>query len=107
MEDVQARLGALETSVAKIDVRLGAVESAVVKIEVRLGALELAVAEIRAQVASIASVLTSVMPHLATKADINELRSEFCAREALQLKWLIGTLITSVALACTIAKLVR
>jgi peptidoglycan hydrolase CwlO-like protein len=79
----------------------------------RLGALESALSDLKVQVASIASVITSIMPHLATKADINELKadinelkSEFYAREALQLKWLIGTLIASVALACTIAKLV-
>jgi hypothetical protein len=113
MEDVLGRLGAMETSVTAVNVRLGAVESSITEIKVRLGAVELAMAEIKAQVASLASVITSVMPHLATKADINalkaeikELRSEFYAREALQLKWLIGTLIASVALACTIAKLV-
>jgi hypothetical protein len=75
----------------------------------RLSALESAVAEIRVHLASIAAIL----PHLATKADVNELRVEISAvrtavhaREASQLKWLIGTLIASVALACTIAKLV-
>jgi chromosome segregation ATPase len=114
MEDVQGRLRAVETSVAKIDVRLEAVEADVVEIKSRLGAVEVAVAEIKAQLASISSLLSSVLPHLATKADINalkgeisDLRSEFYAREALQLKWLIGTLIASMALACTIAKLVR
>ena len=106
---LDVRLGAVETSVTKLDVRVGAVETSVTKLDARLGAVESAVAEIRALVASIAAVL----PHLATKADVKELRveiaglrSEFYAREALQLKWLIGTLIASVALACTIAKLV-
>ena len=76
----------------------------------RLGAVELAVSDIKAQVASIASVL----PHLATKADVNALRAEISgvrsevhARESSLLKWLIATLIASVALACTIAKLIR
>jgi hypothetical protein len=75
----------------------------------RLGAVESAVTEIKAQVASIAAV----MPHLATKADVNALkaditgvRSEVHARESSLLRWLIGTLIASVALACTIAKLI-
>jgi peptidoglycan hydrolase CwlO-like protein len=78
----------------------------------RLGAVESAVSEIKAQVASIASVIGSVMRHLATKADvnalkadINALRSDVHAREASLLKWLIGTSIASVALACTIARL--
>jgi hypothetical protein len=80
----------------------------------RLGAVESATSDIRAQVAGIASIIASVMPRLATKADvnalkadINALRSEVHARESSLLKWLIGTLIASVALACTIAKLVR
>jgi uncharacterized small protein (DUF1192 family) len=83
----------------------------------RLAALESAVADIKAQLASIASVITSVLPHLATKADVNELkaelkaeigdlRAEVHAREASLLKWLIGTVIASMALACTIARLV-
>lgn len=93
MDDVLGRLGAVETSVTDIKVRLGAVEATV--------------ADIRAQLAGIASVIASAMPHLATKADINALRAEVHARESSHLKWLIGTLIASIALACTIAKLVR
>lgn len=76
----------------------------------RLGAVESAVSEIKAQVASIAAVI----PHLATKADvsalkadISELRVEVHARESLYLRWLLGTLIASMALACTIAKFFR
>lgn len=76
----------------------------------RLGSVESAVSEIKAQVASI----VSVMPLLATKADvsalkadINAVRSEVHAREASLLKWLIGTCIASTALACTIARLLR
>ena len=83
----------------------------------RLAALESAVADIKAQLASIASVITSVLPHLATKADVNALKAELKveigdlsaevhAREASLLKWLIGTVIASMALACTIARLV-
>lgn len=75
----------------------------------RLGVVESSVTDMRAQVASIASVI----PHLATKADvsaikadINGLRAEVHARESSLLKWLIGTLIASVALACTITKLI-
>lgn len=128
----------------------------------RLGTVESALSEIKVQVAGIASMIASVMPHLATKSDISELRAELKAdigelraelkadigglraelkgeigglraelksdigglraelnsdigglraevhgREASLLRWLIGTLIASVALACTIAKLVR
>ena len=79
----------------------------------RLGAVESSVSDIKAQVASIASVIASVMPHLATKADVNALkadigalRSEVHAREFSLLKWLIGTLIAGLALACTITKLI-
>lgn len=73
--------------------------------------------EIKAHLASIASAFASVLPHLATKADLNDVKvelkaeirsvtAEVHAREASLPKWLIGTLIASVALAFTIAKLV-
>lgn len=75
----------------------------------RLGAVETSVSDIKAQVAGMASV----MPHLATKADINALKADVNAvkaevhsMESSLLKWLIGTLIAGVALACTIAKLI-
>lgn len=96
MEGVLGRLGAVETSATDIKARLRGVESTV--------------SDIKAQVAGI----TSVMPHLATKADINALkadinalRSDVHARESSSLKWLIGTLIASMALACTLAGLIR
>lgn len=68
----------------------------------RLGAVETSVSDIRAQVAGMASV----MPHLATKADVNAVKAEVHSMESSLLKWLIGTLIAGVALACTIAKLI-
>ena len=75
----------------------------------RLGAVETSISDIRAQVTGMASA----MPYLATKADINAVKAdvnavkaEVHAMESSLLKWLIGTLIAGVALACTIAKLI-
>jgi hypothetical protein len=62
----------------------------------RLGIVESSVAEIRGDVREIKAVL----PHLATKADLNAL-------ETRQIKWLIGTVITCTALAFSIAKFVN
>jgi hypothetical protein len=65
----------------------------------RLGAVEVGVAEIRAQ-----------LPHLATKADlqavrveIGAVRSDINAMEAKMIRWMIGTLLSGMALAAAIA----
>ena len=58
----------------------------------RLSAVEVGVAEIRAQ-----------LPHLATKADVHALRSDMNAMETRILKWMVGTVISGMALAVTLA----
>lgn len=72
----------------------------------RLGALEVSVNDIRAQV----SALTAVVPHLATKAEVNalrgELRADMHSMESSLIKWIVGTAIASVAVASAIASVV-
>jgi hypothetical protein len=68
----------------------------------RLGLVESSVTDIRAQV----SAITAVTPHLATKADVSSLRADMNSMETSIIKWIIGTTITSAALAFTIAKFV-
>ncbi len=98
----------------------------------RLGVVESSVAEIRVQV----SAIVAVMPHLATKADIGEvrceisslradmqaeigalrtdtkaeagcLRAEINALETRIIKWIIATVIATAGLAFSIAKFVH
>lgn len=59
----------------------------------RLGAVEESVSEIKAAV----SGLTSTMPHLATKADVQSVETSI-------IKWIVGTIIAVAALAFAIAK---
>ena len=61
----------------------------------RLGVVESVIGEMRADV----SAIKAVMPHLATKADINALETKI-------IKWIIGTVITSASLAFAIARFV-
>lgn len=62
----------------------------------RLGNVEGHVSELRSQV----SGLLTVVPHLATKADVANL-------EATIIKWIVATVLASATLAFTIAKFVH
>jgi hypothetical protein len=62
----------------------------------RLGNVETDVSELRSQV----SAILSVIPHLATKADV-------AAVETAIIKWIVATVLASAALAFTIAKFVH
>jgi hypothetical protein len=62
----------------------------------RLGNVETHVSELRSQVGAI----LAITPHLATKADV-------AAVETAIIKWIVATVLASVALAFTIAKFVH
>jgi Mg2+ and Co2+ transporter CorA len=87
----------------------------------RLGNVEGHVSELRSQV----SAILAVIPHLATKADIGELRSatktdigdlkamivqgkaDMSAMETRIIKWIVATVLASATLAFSIAKFVH
>jgi hypothetical protein len=76
----------------------------------RLGNVETDVSEVKSQV----SAILAVMPHLATKADVADVRTELgllkadvAAVETAIIKWIIATVLASAALAFTIAKFVH
>ncbi len=68
----------------------------------KLAAVETAVSDIRSQVSAILAVLT----HMATKSELNGLRSDLHAMEASLIKWIVGTSIASVAVASAIASVI-
>ena len=68
----------------------------------RLGNVETGVSELRSQV----SAILAIMPHLATKADVADVRVDLAAETAI-IKWIIATVLASAALAFTIAKFVH
>ena len=76
----------------------------------RLGNVETLVSELRSQV----SAASAIIPHLATKADIADVRAavgqvkaDVAAVETAIIKWIVATVLTSAALAFTIAKFVH
>jgi hypothetical protein len=69
----------------------------------RLGSVETHVSELRSQV----SAISATIPHLATKADVGELKAEMAATEAAIIKWIVATLFASAALGFTCAKFVH
>lgn len=75
----------------------------------RLSVVETSVAEIRADV----SAIKAILPHLASKADVADMKADIAAvrgdihaLETRIIKWIIGTVMTSAALAFAIAKFV-
>jgi hypothetical protein len=49
----------------------------------------------------------AIIPHLATKADIADVRTAVASLETKMIKWIISTVLTSTALAFSIAKFVH
>jgi hypothetical protein len=69
----------------------------------RLGNVETHVSELRAQV----SAILAIIPHLATKTDVADVRADVAALETAIIKWIVATVLASAALAFTIAKFVH
>ena len=76
----------------------------------RLGNVEAHVSELRSQV----SAILAIIPHLATKADVADVRAavgqvkaDVAAAETAIIKWIVATVLASAALAFTIAKFVH
>ena len=68
-----------------------------------MGNVETHVSELREQV----SAILAIIPHLATKTDVADLRADVAALETAIIKWIIATVLASAALAFTIAKFVH
>ena len=88
----------------------------------RLSNVESGVSELRSQVRGLLEVVphfatkadVAILPYLATKADVADVRTEItqvkgdlASMEAAIIKWIIATVLTSTALAFTIAKFVH
>ena len=69
----------------------------------RLGNVEAHVSELRSQV----SAILAIIPHLATKADVAEVKADVAAVETTIIKWIVATMLASAALTFTIAKFVH
>jgi hypothetical protein len=69
----------------------------------RLGNVETHVSKLRSQV----SVILAIIPHLATKADVADVKADVAAAETTIIKWIVATVLVSAALAFTIAKFVH
>jgi hypothetical protein len=69
----------------------------------RLGNLEINVTELKSEV----SAIRATTPHLATKADVTGVRTALSDLEVRIIKWLVGTLLTAVSAAFTLAKFVH
>ena len=69
----------------------------------RMGNVETTVPELKSQV----SVILAVVPHLATKADVMDVRAYVATVETTIIKWIVATTLATGGLAFTIAKFVH
>lgn len=53
------------------------------------------------------SAIEAILPHLATKADVSDLRSDMNSMETRIIRWFIGTTFAAMAAAFTIAKFIN
>jgi hypothetical protein len=53
------------------------------------------------------SAILAIIPHLATKADVADVKADVAAVETTIIKWIVATVLASAALAFTIAKFVH
>lgn len=67
----------------------------------RLGTVEKDVSEIKTQVGAIAAVL----PHLATKSDLSDMRGSLSGLETSILKWVVATGVAIIMVVIAAAKL--
>jgi len=54
-----------------------------------------------------ACAILAIIPHLATKADVADVKADVAAVETTIIKWIVATVLASAALAFTIAKFVH
>ena len=69
----------------------------------RFGVLERDVSDLKVQVAGIAAQL----PHLATKAEVGDLKAAISDAKTSIVQWVVGTTIAVAGIAFTIAKFVH
>jgi len=93
MDDTQKRLGIIETTLAEIKVFLTNVATNV--------ATKPELEQLRGEVREIKAVL----PHLATKADIETVKADIASLHTAMIKWVVGTMLGCTAAAYSIARL--
>ncbi len=72
MRDVKSAVGRLETTTSRLESTTSRLEATTSKLEERMARIEVGIAEIKA-------MLAATLPHLATKAEVAELRVEMVA----------------------------
>jgi hypothetical protein len=92
--------------------RLGVVESLVSQTREDVSAIKAAFAHLATKadlndLKADVSAIKATLPHLATQTEINGVRSDLHALEAKLIRWLVGTLIAAVSAAFAVAKFVN
>ncbi len=114
MDDILKRLGNVETAVSEVRTQVGSIAAAIPHLATKadLTSMEASISEFRETIPRLAteasvSELRAIIPHLATKADLLEVKASLASMETAVIKWTIATVLTSTALAFSIAKFVH
>ena len=104
MEEIQKRLGNVETDVSELKSQVSAIQATIPHLGTKADVMDVrtAVAELRAEMSAGFGALRAEI-----LAGFGSLRAEMSARDAAMIKWFIATALTSVGMAFTIAKFVH
>lgn len=106
VDDILKRLGNVESLVSELRSQVSGILALMPQLATKAD-----VADLKAAIAIIPDLATkadvAIIPHLATKADVADVRAALASMETAVIKWIIATVLTSTALAFTIAKFVH
>src|SRR5581483_8322094 len=123
VDDVLKRLGNVEAGVTDLKTQCARIEAviptlataeSVSKIEAIIPTLATAesISRIEAVIPTLATAesvsrIEAIIPHLATKDDVTGVKVQLAVLESTIIKWMIATMLSSTALAFSVAKFIR
>ena len=107
MDDVLKRLGNVEAGVTDLKTQCARIEAVIPTL-----ATAESVSKIEAIIPTLATAesvsrIEAIIPHLATKDDVTGVKVQLAVLESTIIKWMIATMLSSTALAFSVAKFIR
>ena len=89
--DVRERVTRLEGSVAQLQTSMGTLQTTVATLQTTVTSMQSDISELRQSVTRIEATLAATLPHLATKADVAEVRAELAEKPSRTYMWGVFT----------------
>ena len=106
VDDILKRLGNVEDLVSGLRSQVSGLLALVPQLATKADVAIIPQLATKADVADLKAEI-AIIPHLATKADVADVRAALASMETAVIKWIIATVLTSTALAFTVAKFVH